>query len=91
MSFKKLVSEEDWDITPKSIKKIAEEMLINYEKEVPDSIDGWELSYKKDNVPEKFVNMKRLTPGPIKDWENTPESVQEMVMKLTVDTMKKMR
>ena len=47
MSFKKLVSEEDWDKTPKSIKKIAEEMLINYEKEVPDSIEGWVIYGKR--------------------------------------------
>ena len=52
MSFKKLVSAEDWEKTPDSIKKIAEDMLINYNKEKPKSIEGWELSYHGKDVPE---------------------------------------
>ncbi len=91
MSFKELVSEEDWHKTPNSIKKVAEEILINYEKDVPDSIEGWELSYNKANIPDKLLNTNRLTPGPVKDWEITPESVQELVMELVVKTIKKMR
>ena len=32
MTFKELVSAEDWEKTPDSIKKIAEDMLTNYNK-----------------------------------------------------------
>ena len=91
MTFKKLISAEDWEKTPDSIKKIAEDMLTNYNKEKPESIEGWEFSYHGKDVPEFMQGKNKLTPGPAEDWKITPESVQEMVMKLTVDTMNKMR
>ena len=59
-------------------------MLINYNKEKPESIEGWELSYHCKDVPEFMQGKNKLTPGPAKDWKKTPEPVQEAIMEIAV-------
>ena len=90
MTFKELVSAEDWEKTPDSIKKIAEDMLINYNKEKPESIEGWELSYHGKDVPEFMQGKNKMTPGPDEDWKITPEPVQEAIMDIAAKTIRKM-
>ena len=89
MTFKELVPAEDWEKTPDSIKKIAEDMLTNYNKEKPESIEGWELNYQGKDVPEFMQGKNKLTPGPAKDWKKTPEPVQEAIMDIAVKTIRK--
>ena len=35
--------------------------------------------------------MNSMTPGPKKDWEMTPESVQELINELAIETIHKTR
>ena len=89
MTFKKLGSAEDWQKTPDSIKKIAEDMVINYNKEKPGSIEGWELSYHGKDVPEFMQGKNKQPPGPAEDWKRTPEPVQEANMDIVAKTITK--